>query len=144
VRPNALRFSRRRGAPHQKASKSQRSRAPKAVGCMGVFGGSSLTLTHHAGRNDSCDARQTDADLFLIPLLLSLQMQHLDALRIDHAQKSLAGGLLKHCLRSCLRLCGAFPMQYVNPLLGFIFEQLSIRMASPIIIILPMCKAFLL
>jgi hypothetical protein len=30
--PNALRISRRRGAPHKKAPKKPRSRAPKAVG----------------------------------------------------------------------------------------------------------------
>jgi hypothetical protein len=36
--PNGLRFSCRRGAWHQKALKSPRSRAPKAVNCKRVLG----------------------------------------------------------------------------------------------------------
>ena len=35
--PNGLRISCRQGAPHSKALKSQRSRAPKAVNCMRVL-----------------------------------------------------------------------------------------------------------
>jgi hypothetical protein len=39
-RSNGLRFSCRRGVLHQKALKCQRSRAPKAVSCKRVLGGS--------------------------------------------------------------------------------------------------------
>jgi hypothetical protein len=56
-------------------------------------------------------------------------MQHLDALWIDHADKSLACGFLEHCLRSCLRLLSCSPVENVSPLPRFIFEQLSIDIA---------------
>jgi hypothetical protein len=41
-RPNVLRFSCRRGALHQKASKKPRSRAPKAVSCKRLLGGNAI------------------------------------------------------------------------------------------------------
>jgi len=44
--PNVLRFSCRRGAPHQNALKYQRSRAPKAVSCKRVLAGNLMHVLH--------------------------------------------------------------------------------------------------
>lgn len=60
---------------------------------------------------------------------LAHQMEHLDALGIDHLNKRLILRCLHHYTRPCLRCFHTCPVQNVEPLTILILQQLPIRIA---------------